>query len=224
MKKIFAIILSLGLLTLCACSAQNASESNEKSLDKSNNDTVSDAASEEISDITPENGSIDTSSQSEPASGVSEVKRLDEITVEHGVYRFYDNGRGEYFTEFITVENEENGKLTLNLKDGRSVELLYGEILYDENEGINKTEINGLEFWVEDITDAEGRMLQILECIERPERSLFIHYYPELDCGDLTIYFDYESNSDEYTFKYADGNTSVKTILYNEETEEYYFG
>lgn len=208
------------MLTFCACTAEN------EAADTS--DSVSAPVSKAIHSEEPGEISEDVSSKASEASNavsnVSETKTLEKITVEHGVYEFYDNGVGEYHTEFDTVKNEENGNLTLNLKDGRSVELVYGEILFDEKEGIYKTEINGFTFWVEDITDGEGRSVQKLECIDRPERSIFVKYYPELDCGDLLICFDYEANGSEYTFKYADGNTSVKTILFDEETNEYYFG
>ncbi len=222
MKKIFAIILSLVLLTLCACSGDN-SVSENASVNESSN-VASEVASPEDGKELPKNESDEDSEQSNTVSKTTEPRALEKITVEHGVYEFFEDRVGEYQTEFDTVKNEENGNLTLILKDGRSVELVYGDILYDEEDEIYKTTINGLSFWIEDITDSEGRMLQILECIERPERSIFVQYYPELDCGDMRIFFDYEANGTEYTFKYADGNTSVKTILYNEETEEYYFG
>ena len=222
MKKIFAIILSLILLALCAC-ASDESVSDNTSAEGSKS-TVSDNVSVSDDKESAADASETVSENSPAASKASGTKTLEKITVEHSVYTFYDYGKGEYFTEFDAVKNDDNGTLTLNLKDGRSVDLVYGEIVYDETEGIYKTEINGLEFWVEDITDGEGRMLQILECIEYPERSIFVHYYPELDCGDMTIVFKYEANGTEYTFNYADGNTSVKTILFDEETEEYYFG
>ena len=220
MKKIFAIILSLILLILSGCSAEEAiSDGDGKSEPITD---LSNAVSE--NDESTSNDSSDTSEERLGVSESSEPTQLEEIKVEHGVYTFYDNGKGEYTTEFDTINNEENGNLTLILKDGRSVELVYGEIVYDESDGIHKTTINGLSFWIEDITDGDGKMLQILECIERPERSIFVHYYPELDCGDMTIVFDYEADGTEYTFNYADGNSSVKTILYDEEAEEYYFG
>lgn len=209
------------MLTLCACTAENEVADTSDSVSAPVSKAIHSEDSNEISEDISSKASI----TSNEISNVSETKTLEKITVEHGVYEFYDDlGKGEYSTEFDTVKNEENGNLTLNLKDGRSVELVYGEIVYDEKDGIYKTEINGLTFWVEDITDADGKMLQILECIERPERSIFVHYYPELDCGDLRICFDYEANGNEYTFKYADGKTAVKTILFDEETNEYYFG
>lgn len=232
--KPFAMILSLLIaVILSACS----------SAETENNGSVSDDSGVNSPESLEESRAVAENSQSDSApaessdgaasdaSDTTEASQTDDngesfmVVTEHGTYSFFsEEKRGSYKAEFNTVTDEDTQKLNLLLTDGRTVELNYGDIVYDEEEMIYKTEINGFTFWIEEFNDGQGRLCQALECIELTERTIFVLYYPELDHGTLEIYFDFEAEGDTYTLNYADGNSSVKTILFDEESGEYYFG
>ena len=238
-KRIFILISVLALICFCSCegndSASNLNNSGSISdvseLSAESSITVQDTANNsnasEIGDTSEICSASDDSSDEDNGESSTAGDEGDyfEISVESGVYCFYtDEMKGSYKTDFSIVQGDAPALSTLVLKDGRNIQLNYGEIVFDEEDSIYKTEINGFTFWIEEFHDSEGRLCQVLECIEKTERTIFVLFYPELDYGTVEIHFDFVADGDKYTLNYADGQTAEKTVVFDSESGEYYFG
>ncbi len=214
--KIKALMLLIALIStisiVSGCNNQNDSSTPpESSIEES----TSSVASSEVE-------SADESSQdatSETSNAVSEIRCADELCE----YIFsLETGYGIYKTTY-KIDGE-----TILLADGRTLPMHYSEYNYNEQSDSYETIINGRKYRLNEFTDEEGRLCQMLydceEGCEMPDHTTLC-YYPELEFGEIKLAFEIVSVEEDciYTFKFNDGYTATVTIIYNEENGEYFF-
>lgn len=246
MKKVIVLSLITLIIMLSSCVSNIEVESSipfkeeNESVGTSFSETSTDSAvdkdiestasllTENISDLSDESILI--------TSGVTEETVLfGDFTVEteHAVYDFISTeGVGDYRTEFTTTATNPNS-ITITLADGRTMQLNHTGIVYDEENEIYKTEINGLDFLVYEYLDSNNNLCQVYDCIEpmdnlgdfkgRVISTITVNFNPELESGDIRMVFLYEIKEDKVIIRYPDGAELTKTIKYNNTENKYYF-
>ena len=237
-RILFALLLVLAIVfSACNQREENMDTSSADNIGEKSDIAVSvGEASIEISRVSDISDEIVLDITKEPSENIEDIdpqKSLAEgwfeVITPYGEYQFGDKV-GDYRTEF-TGEDNPDGSITFTLLDGRIMNFKHGEIVYDEENNIYRTEINGLDFLVHESVTSDGLSHVTYDCIERIDAFkdvsnivyIQIDYYPELCSGHLHIAFTYELNGEEVTLKYADGGVLTKTIKWDEETQKYYF-
>lgn len=237
-KKISALILTFILAASVYSCGDTTTESSSAPSSENESAFVSETSSSEnnssdISENTNDVG-LETSEESSVNKNINQKPDIAkgeafDIVTTGGTYSF-GNFTGRYDTEFTGVENPEGG-ITLTLLDGREMLFKYSEIVYDEENDIYRTQINGMDFWVHEKYRDDGQLVQNFECIQRPEifegtdiiTNIIITYYPQYGKGNLGIAFVYEIDGENMILKYADGGVLNKKIAWNESQQTYEF-
>lgn len=233
MKNRILILLAAMLLVLSASCAQKETDVSDSSVSSAEVQSIIDdesmrALASSLIEIVSDSLSDEPSSEAESSEPEADPSFC--IESENGSYMFVpETNTGSFSTEFSAVTNEKGG-IVMTLADGRIIELPYTEVVYDEENDIYRTEINGMDFLIEEFYDSDNKLCQVFECIEPiddfPKHlipALIVTYYPELEYGSLNIRFIYEPDGNTYTLYYADGHSTEKTIMFDEDSETYYF-
>ena len=211
---ILIISLLLSALLITACTTNEA-------LDEQNSSQVSSEASIESESVPSEEISQEISEDAgEEASEGTEDANI--IICKSDVYEYKIDtatGYGIYKTTY-KIDGE-----TLLLADGRTLPMHYSEYSFNEESNAYETIINGRKYRLNEYTDEEGRLCQMLydceENCEKPDHTTLC-YFPELEYGEIQLAFEIESvENDSYTLKYNDGYTEIVSIIYNEELGAY---
>ncbi len=198
------------------------------------------------SDINTEIIPKDENESSQSTSSESDVSEVSEGTSQQNVssdyfkavtdtaaYEFYpESNTGSYYTQFHSATKDANS-ITITLLDGRTMQLNYDEIIFDEAEQIYRTKINELDFMISEIHDSDNNLVQVFKCIEplenlgdfngKVESVLTVNYKPELENGEISMAFLYELDGDNVIIRYPDGRELTKKIKYNEDGKTFTF-
>lgn len=218
-----AIIISSALFSACtgapdesAASESPTVESEESVTAVSKNPITSGEGNTEISaPAESESDSETLAESSEEALGESGVIT---VTAEHGRYILDIENQFGYYE--IGMKMQDGGML---LDDGSFIPLIYEDLLHEESGYSRTVSVNGRKHSLTSFSDSEGRLCQLLECVEESELSVTskITYYPETEHGIATIGFKLESDGENFSLTYFDGKIYSLSLEYNEETKEY---
>lgn len=251
MKKAVVFITLLCIVFLTACVTETSVESWVPSKPEPAKSSVSEAASEPTESLVA-NNDIHSSDISEVSEDLESIDKSDEVPIQHQIpeetkkfgdfevitdtakYEFFsESGTGSYYTEFHSANKDEHC-ITITLLDGRVMELNYTEIVFDKEDEIYRTDINGLDFMVSEFHDSNNTLCQVFECIEpmnnlgdfegRVISTIIVKYKPELETGEINMTFLYEIKDGKAIIRYADGKEIYKTVLIDDESGKFYFG
>ncbi|MBO5914670.1 MAG: hypothetical protein J6Q72_04920 [Clostridia bacterium] len=228
MKNNLLLLLSVILISsalFSACGTPPA-ESELSAYSEQNSDESVTAVSKSPISSAEGNTEISASAESEPVSAPldeSSEEALDEdgvitVTAEHGRYILDIENQFGYYE--IGMKMQDGGML---LDDGGFIPLIYEDVLHEESGYSRTVSVNGRKHSLTSFSDSEGRLCQLLECVEESELSVTskITYYPETEHGIATIGFKLESDGENFSLTYFDGKIYGLSLEYNEETKEY---
>ncbi|MBO5786198.1 MAG: hypothetical protein J6R45_02635 [Clostridia bacterium] len=228
MKNNLLLLLSVILISsalFSACGTPPA-ESELSAYSEQNSDESVTAVSKSPISSAEGNTEISASAESEPVSAPldeSSEEALDEdgvitVTAEHGRYILDIENQYGYYE--IGMKMQDGGML---LDDGGFIPLIYEDVLHEESGYSRTVSVNGRKHSLTSFSDSEGRLCQLLECVEESELSVTskITYYPETEHGIATIGFKLESDGENFSLTYFDGKIYGLSLEYNEETKEY---
>ena len=226
MKKSFILIVFVCLL-LSSCVAKIDVEESipikEELSDISSDAHVTSSQEESVS--LASSTALETS---EPSDDSNDFK----VITEFSRYEFFASSHtGRYTTEFHSAIQSETG-ITITLLGGRTMELQYQKVTFNEDDQTHQTVINGLDFVVSEYHDSNNNICQVFESdksigdseySELASPSITVKYYPELERGEIVMLFSYKLSGENLTIHYPDGQSLSKILKYNESEDRYYF-